>query len=406
MVRIFLEPGRGFARAGLKTCTTCPYSRLERTQWHGVHVFSGHTELGPSTSLLLVTNLPQSAATTAPSNNLHLWIRAESRATERRAPIIPDDAATLVQAGVQISVEESPTRVFATDAYAAAGCHIVAQGSWPDAPADAYIVGIKELPDQPYPLRHTHIYFAHAFKGQSDAATTLARFAAGGGELLDVEYLTIDRRRVVAFGYWAGYVGAGLGVLAATGSLPVPLVPWSRSDFDDALIAAEANHLSAVVMGAMGRSGSGAQAALAVAGVRDVAALDRNETANLDRADLLGYDLLVNCVASSAPMDPFVTTGELAAPDRRLATIADVTCDVTSEHNLLPINTAITTWDQPVRSVGAESPIKVIAIDNLPSLLPREASVDFSAQLTPLIADLPSRSGAWRAAEDAFNAAR
>jgi hypothetical protein len=37
--------------------------------------------------------------------------------------------------------------------------------------------------------------------------------------------------------------------------------------------------------------------------------------------------------------------------------------------------------------------------------LPREASLDFSAQLTALFADLPGRQGAWAAAELAFRAA-
>ena len=38
----------------------------------------------------------------------------------------------------------------------------------------------------------------------------------GGGALLDLEYLTDDHgRRLAAFGYWAGYVGAALAVLHA-----------------------------------------------------------------------------------------------------------------------------------------------------------------------------------------------
>ena len=101
--------------------------------------------------------------------------------------------------------------------YAALGCEVADPGSWPDAPADAVVLGIKELPEQPRALRHTHVYFAHAFKGQVGAGELLDRFAEGGGELLDVEYLTVDGRRVVAFGYWAGYVGAGLGVRSRPG---------------------------------------------------------------------------------------------------------------------------------------------------------------------------------------------
>ena len=44
------------------------------------------------------------------------------------------------------------------------GCKIVDEPSWPDAPNDAYVVGIKEIPDEDLPLKHRHIYFGHAYK--------------------------------------------------------------------------------------------------------------------------------------------------------------------------------------------------------------------------------------------------
>lgn len=60
---------------------------------------------------------------------LHLWLRHEARTTERRTPVVPDDARRLLESGVALTVEDSPQRVFATDAYAAAGA-----GSPPPAP--------------------------------------------------------------------------------------------------------------------------------------------------------------------------------------------------------------------------------------------------------------------------------
>jgi saccharopine dehydrogenase (NAD+, L-lysine-forming) len=41
---------------------------------------------------------------------------------------------------------------------------IVEAGSWQHAPLDAVIVGLKELPDEDFPLVHSHIFFAHVFK--------------------------------------------------------------------------------------------------------------------------------------------------------------------------------------------------------------------------------------------------
>jgi len=336
---------------------------------------------------------------------LHLWLRAETRPTEERAPIVPADAAELVRQGVRVSVEDAHTRAFATADYAAAGCEVVPAHSWPAAPDDAVVLGIKELPDEPRALRHTHVYFAHAFKGQEGAAEVLDRFAQGGGELLDVEYLTLDGRRVVAFGYWAGYVGAGLGARAARGDLRGQVTPLTRVDFDADLAAPDAPPLRALVIGALGRSGRGACDALEVAGA-EVTRWDAGDTVHLDRPALLAHDLLVNCVASDSPGEPFLVAEDLERAERRLRTVADVTCDVTSEHNRLPVNSAVTTWEEPVRVVHDHGrPVGVIAIDNLPSLLPREASIDFSAALVAQLPDLTGRRGAWAASRAVFDQA-
>ena len=37
-------------------------------------------------------------------------------------------------------------------------------GSWASAPKDAFIVGLKELPDTDDPVTHRHIFYAHAYK--------------------------------------------------------------------------------------------------------------------------------------------------------------------------------------------------------------------------------------------------
>jgi saccharopine dehydrogenase (NAD+, L-lysine-forming) len=346
----------------------------------------------------------------------HVWIRSESRGTERRAPVVPADVPLLLDAGLEVTVEESPQRIFGIEEYAAAGASVVAEGTWTDAPHDAFVLGIKELPDEPVALRHRHIYFAHAFKGQGDARRTLERFRRGGGRLLDIEYLTDkDGRRLVAFGYWAGYVGAALGVLHLAGALAVPLAPLAKHELDAELEQAGkagADLLMALVTGSRGRSGRGAQRALMTAGV-PITRWDRQETRDLHKQALLGHDLLVNCVVTHTPTTPFVEQADLEH-ERRLRVLADVTCDVTGPTNMLPVNTEITTWQEPVRSLHggdpehSSAPLEVIAIDNLPSLLPREASEGFSADLTPhllRLAEESGPSGPWRAAGRAFDEA-
>lgn len=335
---------------------------------------------------------------------MRLWMRQEADPDERRAPIVPADAGRLVAAGALVTVERSAHRVFPAEEYAAAGCALAAADGWASAPADATIVGIKEPGPDPRALCHRHVFFGHAYKGQRESGRVIGRFAAGGGTLLDLEYLTDDAgRRVVAFGYWAGYAGAALAVLHARGRLAVPLRPYERAELDAALEAA-AGSLRALVVGALGRSGTGARAALAAAGA-DITGWDVAETRVLDRAALLGHDLLVNTVLSTVPAPPLLRPDDVTRPDRRLSVVSDVTVDVTSDLNLLPIYDRATDWAEPVRRLAADPVLDLIAIDNLPSLLPREASVAFSADLLPHLAGLDAWSPVWQRALEAFRAA-
>jgi saccharopine dehydrogenase (NAD+, L-lysine forming) len=343
-----------------------------------------------------------------------LWIRHEVRPTERRAPVVPSDARRLVQRGLAVTVEESPQRAFPIERYADAGCAIAPPGSWVQAPPDAYIVGLKELPDKPATLTHRHVFFGHAFKGQACAGDLLTRFVKGGGELLDIEYLTgSGGRRLAAFGHWAGYVGAALAVLTFRGRLEKPLQPLSKEELDAALQprqtpsdgrTATSRHPRALVIGALGRCGRGARAALAVAGIAPTC-WDLEETKFLDRRALLDHDILVNAVLTTGPAQPFLTPTDLDDPARRLTIVSDVTCDNTSDWNVLPIYQHTTSWERPVERLHNDPPLEIIAIDNLPSLLPEEASVAFSAELTPQLMTLGTADPAWQRSAAEFRAA-
>lgn len=332
-----------------------------------------------------------------------IWLRHEQRPDEHRAPLVPADVERLVAAGARVTVEESPQRAFPIEEYVAAGAVAAPAGGWTGADPGCYVLGLKELPESDAPLRHRHVMFGHAFGGQRGATALLSRFAAGGGTLLDLEFLVDDAgRRLVAFGYWAGYAGAALGVLHAAGRLTEPLRPTTRAGLDAALRAADPP-VTALVVGALGRCGQGAGDALAVAGAA-VTRWDVEETRRLDRAALLAHDVLVNAVRTERPQPPLLTPDDLTAPGRALRVVVDVTCDVTSDRHLLPVYDRLTTWDDPVRRVGdGPPPVDVVAIDNLPSLLPAEASTSFSAQLAPLLARLADDDSPWERARRTFH---
>ncbi|MET8975411.1 saccharopine dehydrogenase [Streptomyces sp. NPDC004539] len=327
---------------------------------------------------------------------VHLWLRHEPRPTERRTPVVPADARRLVDHGITLTVEDSAQRIFPTEEYEAVGAQVAPAGSWVSAPDDAMILGLKELPDEPAELTHRHIFFGHAYKRQPGAEALLTRFAAGGGALLDLEYLTDDTgRRLAAFGYWAGYLGAALAVLHHRGRLAAELTPTDEKALAALLApAAGDEHIDALVIGALGRSGRGARDALTAAGIVPTA-WDLAETQDLDRDALAAHDLLVNCVLATTPVPPFVRPQDLDAPGRRLRTVSDVTCDVGSPLNVLPVYDRTTEWTDPVRRLHDTPPLDLIAIDNLPSLLPLESSNDFSASLLPQLLDFRTDSGPW-----------
>ncbi|MBW5425239.1 saccharopine dehydrogenase, partial [Streptomyces sp. BG9H] len=315
-------------------------------------------------------------------------------------PLTPADTATLVKQGAQVTVEHSSVRCHPIDAYLDAGARPAPAGSWTGAPADAYVLGLKALPADTAPLGGRHLYFAHAYKGQQGARELLDRFVTGGGEILDLEYLTdAEGRRLAAFGHWAGYIGAALAIRQWTGALQGPLRPTTKAVLDDSL-GPLARPPRVLIIGARGRCGQGARAALERTGV-DATLWDLAETADLDRDALLDHDILINAVQLTEPGEPFLAPEHLRA-DRRLSLIVDVTCDVGGPAHLLPVYDRLTSWDEPVRAVA--DGLAVIAIDNLPSLLPREASDDFSTQLAAHLPRLPD-GDCWERSRRAFHTA-
>ncbi len=188
---------------------------------------------------------------------------------------------------MRVTIEESSVRAIPIDGYKAAGCAIAPENSWPSAPADAIIFGLKELPEDGTPLPHRHIMFGHAYKGQPAGRVLLKRFKAGGGTLYDLEYLVDEKgRRVAAFGYWAGYAGAAVALKCwaaqQRGELASPVARYVNKA---ALIADLESELAgtkrprAIVIGALGRVGTGASDLCSALGVA-VTKWDMAETAS------------------------------------------------------------------------------------------------------------------------------
>lgn len=343
---------------------------------------------------------------------IHLWLRAEQRANEQRTGLTPEGAAVLLAQGITVTVEKSPTRVIPTRHFEEAGCAIAPQNSWPDAPQDAVIFGLKELPEDGTPLVHRHIMFGHAFKDQPAGQRLLDRFAAGGGTLYDLEYLIDETgRRVAAFGYWAGFAGAAVALKCwaaqRRGSIMGPVGPYPNSaallsELVTEIGATGSERPTAIVIGALGRVGSGASDLCQQLGVQ-ITGWDMAETARgAPFPEILDHDIFLNAILARPGCPVFIPASTLT-DKRRLTVIGDIACDPDSEFSPIKVYDRTTTWDQPALRVHDDPPLDVTAIDNLPSMLPLESSQDYAAQLLPSLQALDRIDrGVWARAEAEF----
>lgn len=202
-----------------------------------------------------------------------LHLRSETKPLEHRSALTPTTAKALLDAGYSVHIERSPVRIFDDAEFEKVGAKLVATGSWPQAPQDHIIIGLKELPEnEDFALTHTHVQFAHCYKEQEGWQKVLSRFPRGGGTLLDLEFLQDDAgRRVAAFGYHAGFAGAALAIETWAWQLQYPREPMKavKPYKNEAELLQhigtclhEGERVKAnprvLVMGALGRCGRGA----------------------------------------------------------------------------------------------------------------------------------------------------
>jgi len=301
------------------------------------------------------------------------------------------------------------------------GCTLVDNNSWPTAPTSTPIIGLKELPESTDPLPHTHIQFAHCYKKQAGWSKVLSRVHRGGGTLYDIEFLNdANGRRVAAFGFHAGFAGAAAGALAIAARRKNQDLGQLTPFENEAAMVKEVKELlggsgkgiKALVIGALGRCGRGAVDLFRKIGLDedDILKWDLEETAKGGPfQEILDVDIFVNCIYLASKIPSFIDPKQIsdAGIKRRLSVVVDVSCDTTNPYNPIPIYKINTTFDKPTVAVEVgpgNPPMSVISIDHLPTLLPREASEQFSGDLLPSLLEFPSRktSRVWVEAEELF----
>jgi len=364
-------------------------------------------------------------------------IREGKLPADRRVPLTPAQCreVSIRFPQIDIAVQRSTVRAFTDAEYEAEGVRLTDDLSDRDL-----IIGVKEVPTDMLMPDKAYLFFSHTIKQQAHNRKLMRAVVEKGITLIDHELLTDQHGdRVLAFGYWAGVVGAYNGFRAwqlAHGG--PPLKPAHECHDLEEL----ERHLHAfplpkdlrIVMTGGGRVGKGAMGVLERAGVTRVKPgefleqeftkpvytvlntqdlYERADGAPFDKAafhgDPSGHRARFLPYAQRAHMylachfwDPrgpkILSTDDLRDPKRTLSVIADISCDVGG-----PIDSTLraTSIEQPFLgydpvSAGEVAPgtpgsITVMAVDNLPCELPRDASEAFGLDLIERV--MPSLIG-------------
>ncbi|MDF1757563.1 MAG: hypothetical protein P1U74_04625 [Legionellaceae bacterium] len=314
-----------------------------------------------------------------------LWIRNEVKPLERRTNFLPKCADMLIGMGHDIVVESSKLRIIPDIEYAKVGCRLVEPGTWLDAEAKYYILGLKNLPDEPNLLKHKHIYYAHCYKGQTGATQLLTRFKNGGGELFDCEYLTDKNGKsiiVSEISELTGYIGAAIAIQTyVQKKLQKTMIVKPYYEDKEQMLQYTLNMLknleinpSIIILGHKGNTGRGAKKFFEDINMF-INCWGREETSCVSKLSTLNqFEIIINCTKSSNKEKPFLVEKDLYA-DKKISILMDVTCDAGGETNKFPFYHRTTTFDEPFLRIGPnDKPVDIIAIDHLTNCLPLEAS--------------------------------
>jgi alanine dehydrogenase len=347
---------------------------------------------------------------------------------DRRVALTPKKCVELQETypGLRVRVQPSPHRAFSDQEYRDLGIEVSEDMAGCDL-----LMGVKEVPVAELLPNKTYCFFSHTIKKQPANKRLLQTVLRDNITLIDYELLTnAAGERVVAFGHWAGIVGAYNGLLTygRKHGLFTLKPAWQCVDMEDMqeefFKVKRLPPIKIAVTGS-GRVAQGAVEVLGRMGIRRVSVydylyLDFNEPvyAQLRSSDynrrrdgrvwdttnfhqepaayestfgnfLPVTNLLIACAYWDPAAPRLFSEADTQLADFKLDTIADVTCDVNGS---IPLTQRSTTIEAPAfdydPATGGLAPayagpgtITVMAVDNLPCELPRNASRDFGRQL-------------------------
>lgn len=349
-------------------------------------------------------------------------IKERKSPPDRRVVLSPEKCKEILETypQLEIKVESSDIRVFPDENYKDVGVEVVEDVSDCDV-----LLGVKEVPIKNLIANKKYFFFSHTIKKQPYNRDLLLAIMQKNIELHDHETITNKNEiRLVAFGRYAGIVGAYNGFRTYGLKFNLFDLPKAEVLHDQNMLIDELKKIKLpaikVVLTGKGRVSRGAKEMLDGMGMREVSVeeflvetfkesvyvqvnvLDYNKRKDgevKDQTDFFNnpqdYDSNFMRFAKEADMyiachffgtgSPYIFTRDDAkSKDFNIKVVADISCDIDG-----PVATTIrpSVIADPIYGYHPQSEqevdfrdenaVAVMAVDNLPCELPKDASEGF-----------------------------
>lgn len=346
---------------------------------------------------------------------------------DKRVPFTPEQCKQILTRypQVELFVQRSPIRAFEDAAYEAAGIQMVESLEHTDI-----IFGVKEVNIEDLIPNKMHFFFSHTIKEQPYNRALLKAVVEKNIQLVDYECLTEKRgKRLVGFGRYAGIVGTynsfiAYGQRTGTYELKAAHNCADRKEMEAELPKIKLPSNYKIALTGLGRVAGGAIEVLKAMGIRQVKskdflekefdepvfaqlsvkdyfkledgrAFERKEAFQYPerfQSDFMKFakitDMYIPCHYWDADAPYIFTKEELKSPEFNIEVIGDISCDIAGP---IPSTIRPSTIANPIYEVDkvslkevektSDKSITVMAVDNLPCELPKDASEDFGGEL-------------------------
>lgn len=349
-------------------------------------------------------------------------IKERKNPPDRRVVFSPQKLKELVEKfpKAMVKVESSDIRVFSDSEYEELGLEVVNDISDCDV-----MIGVKEVPLDALIPNKKYFFFSHTIKKQPYNRKLLQTILEKNIELYDHEVITAENgNRLIGFGRYAGIVGAyngfrALGLRFSSYTLPKAETLADQQALINQLRAIQLSNIKILLTG-NGKVASGAQEMLDAMFIRSVSTheyltqtfkepvycvvdvLDYNKRKDgqmIDNQDFYNHpeDYVSDFMRFAEVTDYFIaghfygdgspylfTRDEAKSKSFKISVVADVSCDIDG-----PVASTIrpSTIADPIYGYDPisesevdfkdENAITVMAVDNLPCELPKDASEGF-----------------------------